>query len=750
MMMHEKRTDNLSAQRLQVKYPRIKTTTLATGLAIALAQSAMPVEAAPFDSCPTQAFLFQGTPVSTYGVNLVTGNFELITDDSGVSNNINGVGFDEADRYIYGFDTTALTPVRMGSDFQVEAINVTGLPGSKTFYVGDVYDHYYYVYRKNTGLYKIDLTPLDSDPTAELTAELITATTPITLTDMAFNVNDGKIYGVDNGTGFLYQFDPDTGESTYIGDTGELGTFGAVYFDVNGNFYLSRNQDGKVYRIDLSAATSSSTIEELNALDVTAIHFADGPSSSQNDGARCASAPLIDETVSSNIDFGDAPATYGTLLADNGARHTLDGETYLGLTAPDGDYDGYTGADSDDTVIVDDTSFDDEDGVNFVTAIEVGLDSVISVYASRSGILSGWFDWNRDGDFEDEGEQTIVDVELAQGVNQLSFRVPDDADPGSSWSRFRFSQQGELNAYGGSTSGEVEDYAFTISESGLSYRYYPGADSWVTLAYEDQWPETADYDMNDVVMYYRTVEVIQDGKIVRVDIHGEMQALGGTYHNGFAIQLEGIATSNVNQNTLRLLHNDIAQQFSGENGADTYSILESSESDANAVVVVSQDLWKLADSVCNYHRTEKGCDQAQVFDFELSVPLITPIEVDAISAPYDPFIFATEGLYHGDYFAGVHPGRSLEIHLVDKAPTEKFNTDFFGVEADTSDPDIGRYFRTENNLPWALELSHDWQWPSETTDILDAYPAFQLFVESDGASNSNWSDLNQAYTDYLF
>ena len=744
-MIHNRRTDNINCQALPINETGMQRKFLLTAFAIAMAHSAMPVEAAPFDNCPTQAFLFQGTPVSTYGVNLVTGNFELLTNDSGVSSNVNGVGFNEHDRYIYGFEMTGKTPIRMGSDFQVEALNVSGLPDT-TFYVGDVSNHHYYVYRKSTGIYKIDLSPLDDDPSAQLSAELITATSAINLTDMAFNPNDGKIYGVDNGTGKLYQFDPETGAATYIGDGGEKGTFGAVYFDVNGNFYLSRNQDGKVYRIDLSSITSNSTLAELNALDVTALHFADGPSSSQNDGARCASAPLIDQTVTSNIDFGDAPASYKTLLDDNGARHTLDGETYLGLNAPDGDYDGYSGANADDATIINDESFDDEDGVNFVTAVEIGLDSVVSVFASRAGILSGWFDWNRDGDFDDEGEQTLVDVVLKQGVNNLSIRVPDNAVAGNSWSRFRFSQQGSLNYFGGSTSGEVEDHSFTISESGISYRYYPSADSWVTLAYEDQWPISDDYDMNDVVMHYRTVEVVQDGKIVRIDIIGELQALGGDYRNGFAVQLENIDTDNVNAQTLRLLHNNVEQQYSGQNGADTYSILESGNS--NAVVVISQNLWKHAGTVCNYYRTEHGCEQDQVFDFEISVPLIDPVAIGSISAPYDPFIFATVGLYHGDLFN--HPGRGLEIHLVDKAPTDKFNKDYFGLADDTSDAASGRYYRNENNLPWALEITDEWKWPSERVPLLLAYPAFQTYVQSGGETNSNWFELNQAYPEYLF
>ncbi|WP_236702612.1 LruC domain-containing protein [Thalassomonas actiniarum] len=706
------------------------------------------IRAAPFSHCPSKAFLFQGKPVSSYGVNLVTGNYDLIEDNPGINANVNGVGFNETDRYLYGFNTTYFQLVRLGSDFQIQTLNLSGLPAQTTFYVGDVANHVYYLYRKNTGFYKVDLSPLDSDSNAQLTAELITAQAGVRLTDFAFHPKDKKLYGVDNSSGVLYQFNPDNGSTLAIGDTGETGTFGAVYFDVNGYFYLSRNQDGQIYRINLSALTENTSPAELAALDVAAIKFADGPSSNQNDGARCASAPLIDTDTESNIDFGDAPASYGTTLADNGARHLLDGETYLGLAAPDGDYDGYTGSDSDDSSLVNGQSYDDEDGVNFVTALETGLDAVVRVYAANNGVLNAWFDWNRDGDFNDENEQAFTDIRLTAGFNNLALRVPDNAIEGGSWSRFRFSQQTGLSYSGGSSSGEVEDHAINISRPDISYRHYPGESSWVTLAYEDKWPQTDDYDMNDVVFRYRTTEVIREGRVIRIDISGKLQALGAEYHSGFAIQLPNIASSNVNPVTLRLLHNNIKQAYSGTNGADTYEILESGTS--NAVIVVSQDLWQHASSICRYFRSEMGCNQPVTFDFQVSVPLITPVPLSEMPAPpYDPFIFGTPGLYHGDIFS-YQPGRELEIHLADHPPTEKFNPGYFGLADDTSDAASGRYYRNANNLPWALEVVEQWQWPSERKTILQAYPQFRQFAESKGRSATSWFDSSQSDSQYLF
>ena len=675
----------------------------------------------PFDTCPSKAYLFQGKPVAVYGVNLVTGSYSVLQSDTGLNANINGVGFDEEDRYIYGFDTTNYNVVRLGENFQATTLSVSGLPASTTFYIGDVYEHYYYIYRKGTGFYKIDLSPLDSNVSAALTAELITSTTSVNLTDFAFHPDNDHLYGVDNGSGWLYEFDINTGVSTYIGDTGETGTFGAMYFDVDGYLYLSRNQDGQVYRVDLS------TQAIIDSGVVPAVKFADGPFSSQNDGARCANAPLIDTDEPATIDFGDAPDSYGTTLDSNGARHEMDEVTWLGSSV-DGDYLAAQSPDSDDSV-----TSDDEDGVGFVTALEPGLDSVIAVTASTSGYLSAWFDWNDDGDFSDEGEQVITDKSLVAGLNSLVITVPFGATVGDTWSRFRFSQQTGLAYYGGSTSGEVEDHVATVVAANTTQRHFPSASGYVTLAYEDNWPETADYDMNDLVLRYRITEVLKDGLVAKVTISGQLVAVGASYHSGFAVRLSGINDELIDSTKTQLYHNTVLQ------GSDPQ---ESDMSEASFLLI--NDAIDVSSYECSYFRTQNDCRENVGLEFELSFSFTAPIATASMPAmPYDPFLFATPGYYHGPSFAQA-PGRSYEVHLADQAPTESFDTNFFTLAQDTSDPSSDRYFKTINNMPWALLIYDEWQWPRERVDLTTAYPDFADYTTSGGISNTDWYDNSNA------
>ena len=57
-------------------------------------------------------------------------------------------------------------------------------------------------------------------------------------------------------------------------------TYGAVYFDASGRFYISSNQTGTIYVIQNVQDLNGSTSMDSNL-------FAFGPSSSSNDGARC-------------------------------------------------------------------------------------------------------------------------------------------------------------------------------------------------------------------------------------------------------------------------------------------------------------------------------------------------------------------------------------------------------------------------------------------------------------------------------
>ena len=155
-------------------------------------------------------------------------------------------------------------------------------------------------------------------------------------------------------------------------------------------------------------------------------------------------------------DWGDAPAPYGS------PRHDIVAGYQLGasITAETG---GYNSASA---------SADAGDNGVTIGVLRPGNTATASVTVSgASGRLQAWFDWNRDGDFLDAGEQVATniadngagDTNAATGTIGLSLIVPATAVLGQTFSRFRWSTQTGLDA---ATiighDGEVEDYASTV------------------------------------------------------------------------------------------------------------------------------------------------------------------------------------------------------------------------------------------------------------------------------------------------
>lgn len=163
--------------------------------------------------------------------------------------------------------------------------------------------------------------------------------------------------------------------------------------------------------------------------------------------------------VGGGFDFGNAPESYGTLLADNGARHRIDRELTLGPTVTP----------SSDAIIPGGTS---NDGVAQVGTVSTGFPAQFTVDVradSRPFYVDAWVDWNRNGLF-DAAEVTRFKsfnapgnfAILGVGVNSISLPVPQGTTAGPTWGRFRLSETVGLGPIGEASSGEVEDITILV------------------------------------------------------------------------------------------------------------------------------------------------------------------------------------------------------------------------------------------------------------------------------------------------
>jgi ELWxxDGT repeat protein len=200
-----------------------------------------------------------------------------------------------------------------------------------------------------------------------------------------------------------------------------------------------------------------------------------GPQSSQPEGFHWTGNTLVFEALTpgfgrelwamgaAEFDFGDAPDSYRTLLASDGARHRLGSGLRLGALL-DSEVEG---APSSTGMGDDSTGSADEDAAASVPRLELGAMNLVTLIASGEGYLDLWLDANQDGQFNHPEEHfTLGDsVLLSKGENSFHWMLPENAQLGITYARLRYSGTGGLLPTGEAMSGEVEDHRLVIRSS---------------------------------------------------------------------------------------------------------------------------------------------------------------------------------------------------------------------------------------------------------------------------------------------
>ncbi|GAB3163371.1 LruC domain-containing protein [Telluribacter humicola] len=268
-----------------------------------------------------------------------------------------------------------------------------------------------------------------------------------------------------------------------------------------------------------------------------------------------------------------------------------------------------------------------------------------------------------------------------------------------------------------------DDYPTDPNRVYLSY--YPSATEWATYGFEDLWPAQGDYDFNDLVINSRITRVFNaDNKIVELRNQIVIRAIGAAFENGFGFQLDGVSS------------NEIAS-VSGYSHTKGYVQLAPNKTEAGQPKAV----------IVAYDSPEPLIKRAggSMFNTVKTNPAGTPGQLDIVvrfATPLDPSKASQEKI---NPFIIVDGKRDLEVHLANYAPTAKANTSLLGTLKDTSKPDIGRYYRTANGLPWAIELPVEFNYPIEQVPITSAYLFFSEWAQSGGAQKRDWYEDKPGY-----
>ncbi len=248
--------------------------------------------------------------------------------------------------------------------------------------------------------------------------------------------------------------------------------------------------------------------------------------------------------------------------------------------------------------------------------------------------------------------------------------------------------------------------------------YYPSQNSFSTLAFEDLWPSTGDYDMNDLVVGYR-YNYVTNAKNQVVELYGDfaVQAAGASFQNGFGVQFPFTAAS--------------VKQVTGQKLISNYVKLASNGVEANqakAVIIPFDNHQALISNPggAYFINTKNEMSKVSGDTAHVYMQFVSPLTAAAFgTAPFNPFLIS-------------NMRRTYEIHLPDAAPTDLADTKLLGTGDDASNAANGIYYISKSNWPWALNFPSTFIYPLESVNISSGYLHFLDWAKSGGTLYTDW------------
>lgn len=258
--------------------------------------------------------------------------------------------------------------------------------------------------------------------------------------------------------------------------------------------------------------------------------------------------------------------------------------------------------------------------------------------------------------------------------------------------------------------------------------YFPSENSG-TLAFEDNWPSKGDYDLNDIVVNYKINRVTNAANnVVEVIATFVARASGAGFRDAFGFQLDNIDPNKIVSVTGNKV-GKVADVFKfGSNG------LESNQTYAN--IIVFDNFYEVLKHPGSGSFINVTKDAPFVEYVTLTVTIKMQSNIPIVDLPAEKFNF---------YIVAdvLKNGRGKEIHLPDGKPSSLVNSNLFGTFDDNSTG--SKYYRTENNLPWGINVVQGFDYMFEKVSIDKGYNYFIKWAESNGADYQDWFEDKAGY-----
>jgi LruC domain-containing protein len=260
--------------------------------------------------------------------------------------------------------------------------------------------------------------------------------------------------------------------------------------------------------------------------------------------------------------------------------------------------------------------------------------------------------------------------------------------------------------------------AFPSDPTRAYINYFPAENTYGTLAYEDQWPVTGDYDINDLVVNYH-YKIISNAQNNIVEFFADYVpiAAGATYYNGFGVAFP-FSSSEVKTVTGQSLNNNYIKL--NANGTEA--------SQTNAVIIPFDNHSNLIRNPGNASILNTDMAKAKMTGdtSHIYLQFNSPISKASFgNAPFNPFAISNQRRTH-------------EVHLPGLLPTDLADKTLLGTLQDATNISSNIYYVTKDNHPWALSFLTGFSYPVEGVDISKAYLHFLDWTNSGGTVYTDW------------
>lgn len=239
--------------------------------------------------------------------------------------------------------------------------------------------------------------------------------------------------------------------------------------------------------------------------------------------------------------------------------------------------------------------------------------------------------------------------------------------------------------------------------------YSPSAQAYFVVAYEDEYPQKGDYDVNDLVVAYRIeFGLDNNGNVKTISGDGYLVARGGLYSHDWHLRIP--FNTNVRS---------VGQFFlySPEDNPNSQAQINAIDVSSDLDITIFSDTRNLfVDPTNPFVNTMPDSDLIRGDKFSFSITLENSIAINQLgAAPFDPYLV-------------VHT-TGYEVHLPDYAPVNSQSNNVLHGHTD---------FVDDQGFPFAFIFPEDWRTPLEFVDVGNAYPSLIDFIQSDKSTATTW------------